>query len=124
MAPGGETASAEAFGFLRNNPIVQNRTFFEGASLERRSRPRPHDSGHQWINSGRDHCNRMFFRLLGKTVWFTGKMAVKYVLVPIAITAVTAVVLEKLSERLDNAPNGSTVTTTTTRSRPARVSAE
>ena len=66
----------------------------------------------------------MFFRLLGKTVWFTGKMAVKYVLVPIAITAATAVILEKLSERLDNAPNGSTVTTTTTRSRPARVSTE
>ena len=66
----------------------------------------------------------MLFRLLGKTVWFAGKMAVKYVLVPIAITAATAVVLEKLSERLDNTPNGSTVTTTTTRSRPARVSAE
>lgn len=66
----------------------------------------------------------MLFRLLGKTVWFAGKMAVKYVLVPIAITAATAVVLEKLSDRLDNTPNGSTVTTTTTRSRPARVSAE
>lgn len=66
----------------------------------------------------------MLFRLLGKTVWFAGKMAVKYVLVPIAITAATAVVLEKLSERLDNTPNGSTVTTTTTRSRPARVNAE
>lgn len=66
----------------------------------------------------------MLFRLLGKTVWFTGKMAVKYVLVPIAITAATAVVLEKLSERLDKTPNGTTVTTTTTRSRPARVSAE
>ena len=66
----------------------------------------------------------MLFRLLGKTVWFAGKMAVKYVLVPIAITAATAVVLEKLSERLDNTPNGSTVTTTTTTRRPARVSAE
>jgi hypothetical protein len=66
----------------------------------------------------------MLFRLLGKTVWFAGKMAVKYVLVPIAITAATAVVLEKLSDRLDNAPNGSTVTTTTTRSRTARVNVE
>lgn len=49
----------------------------------------------------------MLFRLLGKTVWFSGKMVVKHVLVPIAITAATAVVLEKLVERLDKEPNGS-----------------
>lgn len=63
----------------------------------------------------------MLFRLLGKTVWFAGKMAVKYVVVPIAITAATAVVLEKLSERLDKEPNGSAAPRP---SRPARVSAE
>lgn len=45
----------------------------------------------------------MLFRLLGKTVWFVGKMAVKHVVVPIAITAATAVVLGKLAERLDEA---------------------
>jgi len=65
----------------------------------------------------------MFFRLLGKTVWFTGKMAVKYVLVPIAITAVTAIVLEKLNERLDNA-NGSTAAPASARPRSPRVSAQ
>ena len=65
----------------------------------------------------------MLFRLLGKTVWFSGKMVVKYVLVPIAITAATAVVLEKLSERLDNSPNG-TVAPKGARPRAARVSAE
>lgn len=63
----------------------------------------------------------MLFRLLGKTVWFAGKMAVKYVVVPIAITAATAVVLEKLSDRLDKEPNGSAAARP---SRPARVSAE
>ena len=47
----------------------------------------------------------MFFRLLGKAVWFTGKMAVKYVVVPIAITAATAVVLEKLADRLEDKPD-------------------
>lgn len=45
----------------------------------------------------------MLFRLLGKTVWFVGKMTVKHVLVPIAITAATAVVLGKLADRLDAA---------------------
>ena len=67
----------------------------------------------------------MFFRLLGKLVWFSGKMVVKYVVVPIAITAATAVVLEKLSERLDGPsatePNG---TGPVRRPRPARVNAE
>ena len=63
----------------------------------------------------------MLFRLLGKTVWFSGKMVVKHVLVPIAITAATAVVLEKLVERLDKTPNG---TAAPRPARPARVSAE
>lgn len=58
----------------------------------------------------------MFFRLLGKMVWFTGKMAVKYVVVPIAITAATAVVLEKLADRLEEKPNGAS----TAAARPAR----
>lgn len=56
----------------------------------------------------------MLFHLLGKTVWFVGKMTVKHVLVPIAITAGTALVLGKLVERLDASaerrgaePNGS-----------------
>lgn len=68
----------------------------------------------------------MFFRLLGRLVWFSGKMVVKYVVVPIAITAATAVVLEKLADRLDDgdgaaaAPNGAS----TRRPRPARVSAD
>lgn len=43
----------------------------------------------------------MLFRLLGKTVWFAGKLTVKHVLIPIAITAATAVVLEKLAQRLE-----------------------
>lgn len=43
----------------------------------------------------------MFYKLLGRLVWFTGKVAVKYVVVPIAVTAATAVVLEKLADRLD-----------------------
>lgn len=48
----------------------------------------------------------MLFRLLGKTVWFVGKMTVKHVVVPIAITAATAVVLGKLAERLDASSDG------------------
>ena len=62
------------------------------------------------------------FRLLGKLVWFSGKMVVKYVVVPIAITAATAVVLEKLAERMDDGsePNGASAR----RSRPTRISAE
>jgi predicted PurR-regulated permease PerM len=64
----------------------------------------------------------MLFRLLGKTVWFSGKMVVKHVLVPIAITAATAVVLEKLVERLDKAPNATAATPRP--ARPARVNAE
>jgi hypothetical protein len=46
----------------------------------------------------------MLFRLAGRLVWFTGKFTVKHILVPIAITAATAVVLEKLADRIE--PNG------------------
>ena len=68
---------------------------------------------------------RMLFRLLGKTVWFAGKMAVKYVVVPIAITAATAIVLEKLAERMDGAAEGSSPAPAAARpARRARVNAE
>lgn len=46
----------------------------------------------------------MLFRLLGRLVWFTGKITVRHILVPIAITALTAVVLEKLADRIS--PDG------------------
>lgn len=49
----------------------------------------------------------MLFRLFGRLVWFTGKVTVKHILVPIAITAVTAVVLEKLADRIS--PDGMAV---------------
>ena len=64
----------------------------------------------------------MLFRLLGKTVWFAGKMAVKYVVVPIAITAATAVVLEKMAERLDKseADGAAASPAPARRARPAR----
>lgn len=48
--------------------------------------------------------------MLGRIVWGLGKFTVKHVLVPIAITAVTAVVLQKLADRVDPdhaASNGS-----------------
>jgi hypothetical protein len=64
------------------------------------------------------------FRLLGKLVWFSGKMAVKYVLVPIAITAATAVVLEKLAERMDDGSANGGASGKPRPSRPARVSAQ
>ena len=38
--------------------------------------------------------------MLGRLVWGLGKLTVKYVLVPIAITAATAVVLESLAQRV------------------------
>ncbi len=62
----------------------------------------------------------MFFRLLGKAVWFSGKMAVKYVIVPIAITAATAIVLEKLADRLEDKPDGAMASATAPAARPAR----
>lgn len=36
-----------------------------------------------------------------RLAWGLGKFAVKHVLVPIAITAATAVVLQKLADRVD-----------------------
>lgn len=65
----------------------------------------------------------MFFRMLGKAVWFTGKMTVKHILVPIAITAGVAIVLEKLARRLDESgkpSNGEVVSTRARRVRPVR----
>jgi hypothetical protein len=45
----------------------------------------------------------MLFRL----VWGLGKLTVKHVVVPIAITALTAVVLQKLADRVaPPEPNG------------------
>jgi hypothetical protein len=39
--------------------------------------------------------------MLGKILWGLGKFTVKHILVPIAITAATAVVLQKLADRVD-----------------------
>jgi hypothetical protein len=46
----------------------------------------------------------MLFRMLGKLTWFTTKLTVKYVVIPIALTALWAAVLEKASEKIR--PNG------------------
>lgn len=56
-----------------------------------------------------------------RIAWGIGKFAVKHVLVPIAITAVTAVVLEKLADRVapKEEPNGSAASAS---SRPSRAS--
>ena len=44
-----------------------------------------------------------------RLAWGIGKFAVKHILVPIAITAATAVILEKLADRVaPKDPNGST----------------
>lgn len=43
----------------------------------------------------------MLPELLGRVVWGTGKMAVKYVVVPIAVTAALAYVLRNVADRLD-----------------------
>lgn len=39
--------------------------------------------------------------MIVRLAWGLGKFAVKHVLVPIAITAATAVVLQKLADRVD-----------------------
>ena len=45
--------------------------------------------------------------MLIRLAWGIGKFAVKHVVVPIAITAVTAIVLEKLADRVaPPEPNG------------------
>ncbi len=51
----------------------------------------------------------MLVRVAGKLLWFGTKMTVKYVVVPIAITAFWAAMLEKYQEhRAEAAPNGLT----------------
>ena len=59
-----------------------------------------------------------------RLAWGIGKFAVKHVLVPIAITAVTAVVLEKLADRVapKEEPNGSGAADRPARDRPSRAS--
>lgn len=56
-----------------------------------------------------------------RIAWGIGKFAVKHVLVPIAITAVTAVVLEKLADRVapKDEANGASAPAS---SRPSRAS--
>lgn len=57
-----------------------------------------------------------------RLAWGIGKFAVKHVLVPIAITAVTAVVLEKLADRVapKDEPNGASASASS--GRPSRAS--
>ncbi len=42
----------------------------------------------------------MLLRIAGKLAWGTTKFTVKHIVVPIAITAATAVVLDEISTRL------------------------
>ena len=62
--------------------------------------------------------------MLGRIIWGLGKFTVKHVLVPIAITAVTAVVLQKLADRVaPKEPNGAANTSDRpARDRPSRAS--
>ncbi len=46
----------------------------------------------------------MLPELLGKLLWGTGKLAVKYVVVPVAITAAAAYALKEVVRRLDEKP--------------------
>jgi hypothetical protein len=50
--------------------------------------------------------------MIMRIAWGIGKFAVKHILVPIAITAATAVVLEKLADRVapKEEPNGAAAT--------------
>jgi hypothetical protein len=62
-----------------------------------------------------------------RLAWGIGKFAVKHVLVPIAITAVTAIVLEKLADRVapkEEDSNGASMSTSSADrpSRPSRAS--
>ena len=51
--------------------------------------------------------------MLGRIIWGLGKFTVKHVVVPIAITALTAVVLQKLADRVDpDHANGRVVSST------------
>lgn len=45
----------------------------------------------------------MLVRVLGRVAWFTTKVAVKYVVVPIALTALWAAVAETMAERTRDA---------------------
>jgi hypothetical protein len=59
--------------------------------------------------------------MIMRLAWGIGKFTVKHVLVPIAITALTAVVLEKLADRVapKEETNGSSSSSS---SRPSRAS--
>ncbi|MHB1261133.1 MAG: hypothetical protein ACYC2H_05400 [Thermoplasmatota archaeon] len=59
--------------------------------------------------------------MIMRLAWGIGKFAVKHVLVPIAITAVTAIVLEKLADRVapKEESNGSVAASS---GRPSRAS--
>ena len=46
----------------------------------------------------------MLPEMLGRLIWGTGKVAVKYVVVPIAITAAAAYVLKEIAGRLEEQP--------------------
>lgn len=48
----------------------------------------------------------MLARLTGKLLWGTAKFTVKHVVVPIAITAATAIVLDEISKRLREGGHG------------------
>ncbi len=50
----------------------------------------------------------MVLRFLFKAAWFTGKFAVKHVVIPVAISIATAAVLGELAERVREGshPNG------------------
>ncbi len=50
----------------------------------------------------------MVIRFLFKTAWFTGKFALKHVVIPVAISVATAAVLGELAERVREGshPNG------------------
>lgn len=50
----------------------------------------------------------MVLRFAAKVLWGTSKIMVKHIVIPIAITAATAVVLDELTKkvRADKAPNG------------------
>ena len=63
--------------------------------------------------------------MLIRLAWGIGKFAVKHVLVPIAITAVTAIVLEKLADRVapkEEETNGTSASASTSADRPSRPS--
>jgi hypothetical protein len=58
--------------------------------------------------------------MIMRILWGLGKFTVKNIVVPIAITAVTAVVLEKLADRV--APKEETNGSSSSSGRPSRAS--